>query len=461
MDSQNSYRDQLSTLEEDGRRKWIYPKMPKGKLYNYRKYVSYVLLFILFFSPFIHWGGEQLVLFNLIERKFVFFGIVFMPQDFYIFFLLMILFLVGIILFTVVFGRVFCGWVCPQTIFMEMLFRRIEYFIEGDSAAQRRLNKMPWRKEKVIKKGMKHIIFFGLSFLIANVFLAYIISSKRLIEIITDPISQHWSGLLSITLFTFIFYYVFAFFREQVCTNVCPYGRLQSVLLDDDSIVIAYDFERGEPRGKMKKVENDLGDCIDCKACVHVCPTGIDIRHGTQLECVNCTACIDACDEIMEKVDRPRGLIRYASFSGIKDKHGFVWTKKAVSYIGVLFMLTALVGFSLTTRSSVDVTFLRTPGTLFYKVGEDSISNLYSIHIFNKDDEAVALEIELDNISGEVKFVGESPSEIAGQETYNGAAFVVLAKSDLKKGSQKIKLHIIDTKNNEMIEDIDTKFINP
>lgn len=233
----------------------------------------------------------------------------------------MITFFVFIILFTVVFGRVWCGWACPQTIFMEMVFRKIEYWIEGDAAKQMKLKNMPWTAEKIFKRVLKYVIFMAISLLIAHTLMAYLIGVDKVIDIVTASPYEHWSGFLGMLFFTGIFFWVFSYFREQACIAVCPYGRLQGVLLNKDSMAVSYDFKRGEPRGKIKKgeIQEGQGDCIDCKLCVHVCPTGIDIRNGTQLECVNCTACMDACDEVMTKVNRPKGLIRIASYNGIVE----------------------------------------------------------------------------------------------------------------------------------------------
>ena len=260
--------------------------------------------------PFIKVNGHQFMLFDFLNRNFILFGIPFGPHDLYLFVIAMIAIIVFVILFTAVFGRVFCGWACPQTIFMEMVFRKIEYWLEGDWLQQKQLSAAPWDSKKTIKKTAKYVIFFAISFFISNIFLSYLIGMDKLIKIITDPPSEHVEGLISILAFSGVFYWVFSYFREQACTIVCPYGRLQGVLLDRDSVVIAYDNVRGEPRGKIRKSEDQsiLGDCIDCHLCVDVCPTGIDIRNGIQLECVNCTACIDACDGVMDKVKRPQGI---------------------------------------------------------------------------------------------------------------------------------------------------------
>ncbi|MEQ9169287.1 MAG: cytochrome c oxidase accessory protein CcoG, partial [Fulvivirga sp.] len=315
------FRDGIATVDEEGKRVWVYPKKPKGYFHNLRKVVSAVLLILLFAGPFITISGRPLLLLNIFERKFVIFGQAFWPQDFFLLALLLITFFVFVILFTVVFGRLWCGWACPQTLFMEMVFRKIEYWLEGDANQQRKLNQRNWDFDKIWRKGLKHAIFMLVSIIIAHTVMAYLIGYKEVINIVSQPPTAHLSGFIGLTFFTFIFYGVFSYLREQACIAICPYGRLQGVLLDKKSIAVMYDWLRGEPRGKIKKNsdEQPKGDCIDCKLCVHVCPTGIDIRNGTQLECVNCTACIDACDEVMVKINKPKGLIRYASYDSIKE----------------------------------------------------------------------------------------------------------------------------------------------
>jgi cytochrome c oxidase accessory protein FixG len=343
LPSTEAFRDRVATIGEHGERVWVYPQKPSGRKYNWRTALSILYLLLLFGLPLVKVGGHPLFLFDVIHRKFILFGQIFWPQDFFIFALGMLLFIVFVALFTVVFGRVFCGWMCPQTIFMEMVFRKIEYWIEGDAPSQKMLDRQPWNTKKIFKKVSKWLAFWILSFIIANTFLAYIIGVDELWKIITEPISKHVGGFLSITIFTIAFFFVYLRFREQVCTVVCPYGRLQGVLLDKDSIVVAYDYVRGEPRGKIKKnEEREIGDCIDCNQCVKVCPTGIDIRHGTQLECVNCTACIDACNHMMDAVGLPRDLITYASENGIRDNKPARFTTRMKAYTAVMVLLLAV-----------------------------------------------------------------------------------------------------------------------
>ncbi len=474
-EDKESFRDHIATVNETGGRIWIYPKKPSGRFYNLRTYVSWGLLAVLFTLPFIKVNGDPLFLFNVLDRKFILFGIVFMPQDLHLFALAMITLMVFIVLFTVVFGRLFCGWVCPQTIFMEMVFRKIEYWIEGDANRQRKLNKAPWTTDKVIKKVSKHFLFFTIAILIANTFLAYIIGSDEVLKIIGEPISLHFGGFMAMLIFSTLFYCVFAFFREQVCIAVCPYGRLQGVLLVKESIVVIYDWIRGEPRGKIRKQkkkttfqelpvvnaepEPKLGDCIDCKLCVHVCPTGIDIRNGTQLECVNCTACIDACDEVMEKINRPKGLIRFDSHENIENKKNKIFTIRVKAYTAALIALIVLQGFLFANRSAVEALFLRTPGTLFQTTEEGNISNLYNYQIVNKRTKTIKdLEFRLKGKEGIIKVVGEIPV-VEKLETVKGAMFIEIDPELLKGRKNKLTIEVYSE--GKKIEEGTTNFFGP
>ncbi len=458
-----SFRDSLSTVSKEGKRNWIYPKKPFGKFYNARAVVSIVLLLILFGTPFIKVDGHPFVLLDVLNRNFIIFGIPFGAHDFFLFGLVMITVIVFIFLFTVVFGRVFCGWICPQTVFMEMVFRKIEYWIEGDFRQQMKLNKTRWNSEKFFKKSTKHIIFFSISFIISNFFLAYIIGMDQLIKIITDPPSEHVQGLISILIFSGIFYWVFAFFREQACTLVCPYGRLQGVLLDQDSIVIAYDHTRGEPREKIKKNpatagQNHAGDCVDCHLCVDVCPTGIDIRDGIQLECVNCTACIDACNYVMDKVKRPRGLIRYDSLNGILNGKRKIFTPKMISYSFVLLVLLSLQGYMLATRTDFSINILRTPGLLYQQQPGDKVSNIYDVSIVNKTFKDMPVNLKLENLNGELKLVGKE-MDLKPQEIYDGKFLIIIPKSEIKLMNTPVTIGLYSQ--GKLLQKVKTSFLGP
>ena len=461
MKDSQDFRDSIATVDASGHRRWIFPRQAEGRYYRMRSWVSYALLLVLFVLPWIHVGGQPLFLFNVLERRFILFGIHFAPQDFYLFAIVMITAMVFIVLFTVVFGRLFCGWACPQTIFMEMVFRKIEYWIEGNANAQKRLAKADWTTDKIRKKVLKHGLFLLVSAAIAHTFLAYIIGTDELIATVSRSPLEAPGGFAAIVLFIGVFYAVFTYMREQVCIAVCPYGRLQGVLLDENSINVIYDYVRGEPRGKLnrgkakksscssceacrrgadacsdrilQRIEASLsaapepkGDCIDCGMCVQVCPTGIDIRNGIQMECINCTACIDACDQVMDKVNRPRGLIRYDSERGVRQKERQLATPRVWAYSCLLLALLALNVFMLSGRDGLNVVLLRTPGTLYHREEAGAVSNLYTYQVVNNTGQPMPLSFGVTG-DGErsIRMVGKDPVAQPGDVT-EGALFVIV-----------------------------------
>ncbi|GAB2949954.1 cytochrome c oxidase accessory protein CcoG [Hymenobacter coalescens] len=457
-----SYRDSIATIDAQGKRVWLYPKKPSGRLYSARKWVSYGLLALLFAGPWLRLNELPVLMLNVVERKFIIFGQIFWPQDFFILLLGFMAFILFIILFTVVYGRIFCGWVCPQTIFLEMVFRRIEYWLEGDAPQQKALDKAAWTWNKIWRKTSKHALFLLISFLIANTFLAYIIGTEALVRIISDSPLGHLGGLSSMVIFTGLFYAVFARFREQVCTIACPYGRLQGVMLDQNTITVAYDYGRGEPREKLRKnQERTAGDCIDCKQCVQVCPTGIDIRNGAQqMECINCTACIDVCNSIMDLINKPQGLIRYDSEAHIEAGTKFRVTGRIKAYTAVLLLLVGVMAGLLLTRSNVEATVLRTPGQLFQKTERGSITNLYNISVINKTNRAMPLELRvLEPADGSVKVVGQSGLKLPAQGMTEAVFFAELPKSALTKTSSKIRIGVYS--GGQLITEEQTKFLAP
>lgn len=455
-----SFRDRVSTVTEKGSRNWVYALKPHGKYYTYRNILTIFYLIVFFGLPFVKVNGMPFVQFNIPEGKFILFSKIFWPQDFYIFAIAMVTFVIFIALFTVVYGRLFCGWVCPQTVFMELIFRPIEWLIEGSPAEQKLMDSHAWTFKKVWKKALKHFIFITISFLIANTFLAYIFGIDDLIKIIEEPLSQHTGLFIGLIVFTALFYAVFAFVREIVCTTICPYGRLQGVLFDKDTMLVAYDYVRGEQRAKFKKNEvRTQGDCIDCHQCVNVCPTGIDIRNGTQLDCTNCTACIDACDFMMEKVGLPKGLIRYASENGIAEGKKLSFTPKIKAYTGLLVILLIVLTTLLVTRKDVDTNITRTAGQLYQELPDNKLSNLYNAKIINKTNKSFQVELKLEDVKGDIKLIGLHALELKAENVNQATFFVELDRSVIKKRSTPIKIGVY--KDGKKIQTVKTTFLGP
>ena len=458
----DTFRDALATVQDDGKRNWVYPKKVTGLFYKYRSYLSWVLLGVLFAGPFIQVNGRPYFLFNIFERKFIIFGAAFWPQDTHLLIFLLLIFFVFIILFTVVFGRVWCGWACPQTLFMEMVFRKIEYLIEGDANQQRTLNDKPWDAEKIIKKGIKFSVFLIISLMIGHLVMAYLIGIDQVMEIVTQPPSANLAGFMGLIGFSTIFMLVFSWFREQACLVVCPYGRLQGVLLDNNSINVMYDYVRGEPRGAIKKSELEnqgKGDCVDCSLCVQVCPTGIDIRNGIQMECVNCTACIDACDEVMVKVERPKGLIRFASENSIKNGFQKLLTGRVKGYSVVLVLLMGAFVSLIVTREDLQGTVTRFPGMTYQAREDGTISNLYQITLINKTFEPQKVELKSLASGMKIEIVGEQKWVLEPQSKFEGRFFLVRSQEDIQVSQEKVKLILLNR--DEEIDQIKTNFTAP
>ncbi|TAL68349.1 MAG: cytochrome c oxidase accessory protein CcoG [Bacteroidetes bacterium] len=457
----DSFRDRVSTIDKRGHRVWVYPNKPKGMFHRFRILAAIILLTIMVGLPFIKLNGDPLILLNVIERKFIIFGIHFWMQDFFIFALSFIALVIFIVLFTAIFGRIWCGWACPQTIFMEMVFRKIEYLIEGDGPKQRKLDESPYNFIKIFKKTLKHIIFFALSWLIGNIFLSYIIGVDELLHIISEPIRQHAAGFIAMFVFTLVFYGIFARFREQACIYICPYGRLQSVLLDKNSIVVAYDFARGEPRTKLKKGvdTSSAGDCIDCGLCVKVCPTGIDIRNGTQLECVNCTACIDACNSIMKKVNKPKNLIKYASMNQIESKQKFRFSTRITLYTILLIALIVLNIVLIGSKSDIGVTMFKAKGSEYIINDDESISNLYTLTLINKTSERMNVVIKVENYPAKIKLIGTDKIVLAPNQLLETAAIIEI--SEKYADEEKLELKIGFYSKGKMLNSLKTNFTVP
>lgn len=459
-----TFRDSVGTMDTTGKRKWVYPRKPKGKYTNYRLLVSILLLIIYFSIPFIKINGNPVLLINIIERQFYILGQPFYPQDFFILALGAITSLVFIILFTVAFGRIFCGWICPQTIFLEMIFRKIEYAIEGDRNKQIRLDNQAWDSEKIWKRSLKWFSFMLISLIITHIMFMYIVGYEEVFNIMQQGPFEKPTNFLVMVLFTAAFYFVFAWFREQVCTMVCPYGRLQGVLIDKETINVFYDYKRGENRSKWKKGEDrraaGKGDCIDCKQCVVVCPTGIDIRDGLQMECVNCTACIDACDEVMVKVGLPTGLIRYASEREIEEQTKFKFTTRMKAYTVVLAILTGFLGFLLYNRGEMEAKFLKQPGSSFF-IRDGKITNTYNYTFLNKSNETKTVIIKIiEPKNGEITSSAANRIILKRDAMIKGTVNVSFPESQIKLSKQNLTLGVYDM-NGELLDSYTTYFEGP
>lgn len=458
---EDTFRDHISTTNEEGRRSWVYAARPSGKLHNYRSLVAIILLAIFFIVPFVRIQGEPFILINIFERHFVLFGKIFWPQDFHLFVIAMITFVIAIILFTVVYGRVWCGWACPQTIFLEMVYRKLEFWIEGSAGKQRKLDSGPFSFEKAWKKSLKHILYIIIAVLVIHTVVAYFIGIDQVFKLIESRPGENITAFSAISFFVFAYYFMFARFREQVCILACPYGRLQGVMLDANSLVVAYDYKRGEERGRFKKSENrrdqTKGDCIDCGSCLHVCPTGIDIRNGTQLECINCTACIDACNKVMGKVGFEPGLIRIASANEISEGRKFRLTGRIIAYTSLLFLLISALVVLFVLRSDIETTILRVPGSLFQQT-ETETSNIYNVKIINKTNRDIPIEIQLLNTDGRIQFIGQ-PIQLKAQQTGEGVFLIYLKNEGLN--SSKIPLTFGIYSNGILLEKEKTTFVGP
>lgn len=473
VEDHERFRAELASVAPDGKRKWIYARKPNGRFYALRTIVSWLLLAFLLLSPYIKVGGHQFLLFNIIERQFVFFGVPFWPNDFYLVALMFLIGVVTIVLFTATLGRFWCGWLCPQTIFMEMVFRKIEWLIDGPPKEQAHRDGGPWSWTRVWRFGLKITVFFAISFLIANTFLAYILSSDTLLQYIAEGPIKHLDLFIGLVFFTVVFFLVFYRYREQACIIACPYGRYMSALVDEHTLAVTYDFKRGEQRAKWTRDDMSAkkaaaganfqrpqqhGDCVDCFQCVTVCPTGIDIRNGIQLECVNCTACIDACDEVMDKVGMPRGLIRYSSHSAISNGHNRWFTKRTGAYIAVwsVLMVTLVVLFAL--RTDLDVKVLRQEGSTWVTT-KQGLGNVYRLQVINKSNSDRTVRIVVVEPRNAILIPIGLPEKVKPQEIVQGRFIISVPKTSISGNNLKVQLQILS--NGERVAELQTTFLSP
>jgi cytochrome c oxidase accessory protein FixG len=433
--------DALTTLDARGNRLWVYPAAIRGVFMRWRKVLGYFVIVVYFAMPWIPIGGMQSILLEIPERRFILFGHIFWPQDvFYLVFLLLGMAL-ALFFFTAVAGRVWCGWLCPQTVFMEEIFRKIEVWTEGDHHEQRRLDAKPWSLRKARIKLVKHALFLLFSALVSNTFIAYFVGTERLLRWMTASPLEHWTAFVFMASILAVFYFDFAWFREQFCVVLCPYARFQSVLTDAHTVQVGYDTVRGEPRGHLRSTR---GDCIDCHKCVAVCPTGIDIRDGYQLECIGCARCIDACDSIMERIDRPRGLIRYDSLARLSGERVQILRPRVLVYSALLLGVVVALFVGLGMRPHLDLTVVRPPGEPYMLLPGGLVSNHFSLRLHNRDQVAKRFQIDVSGPVGAQVIVPVNPLGLGADEEQRTEAFVNIPAAQVRSGKAPLRIQVYE-----------------
>lgn len=446
-----------SSLRPDGSRNVVYPADVRGRFTSARNLVFLVLIGVYLALPWIPVGGHPAVFLDVVTRHFYLFGMTFNAQDVWLMTFLLLGGAFSLVYVTTLAGRVWCGWACPQTVFLEGVYRRLERWIEGPRERRIRRAAAPWTADKVLRRLALHASYVVVSALLAHVFLSYFVSLPALFEMVRKEPSAHPEAFGVAAFLTGVLYFDFAWFREQFCVVLCPYGRLQSVLLDQGSLVIGYDTARGEPRGKVK--DPARGACVDCNRCVTVCPTGIDIRNGLQLDCIACTACIDACDEIMDKVGQPRGLIRYDSQSGLAGKKTKILRPRVFAYTAVLLLGAVVASFAFRSRSEVEANLLRLPGAPFVLDGE-RLRNSYELHVVNKRAVRTTFRIVAE-APADVEVVlplAEVTLESLGQQRV--PVFVSLPRAEWH-GRFSVQLHVVAEGAPGVRHDVAAPFLGP
>lgn len=436
----------LPTLNADGTRNRIRPRLYDGRLLRARRWVAWALMALFVGLPLLRVGGKPAILLDVVKREFVLFGRTFLATDGVLLMLLMLSIFVTVVLTTALVGRAWCGWACPQTVYMEFLFRPLERLFEGPREAQLRLDKTGANFRRVAK----NVVYLALAFGLANVFLAYFVGTDALRRWVLEAPTQHWGGFSVVMVTTGLVFFDFAYFREQMCTVVCPYARLQSVLLDPKSLVVGYDGKRGEPRSKGKAKEPGHGDCIDCQACVVACPTGIDIRQGLQLECIACGQCADACDSIMDRIHKPQGLIRYASQAAFETgKQSPVLRPRVAIYGLVLVGLLATLLLVGGKPSASEITLLRGLGAPFSENG-DQVINQLRLKVHNRTNSPRSFGVTVLGMPGARVVAPELPLLVAPSQQAVANFFVVAPRSELH-GSRRIQLRIGDAHDSQLV----------
>lgn len=385
----------LSTLGKDGKRRWLYPKVIRGTFFKYRRLLAYFLIALYVLLPFLRIGGQPVLLLNLVDRQFTIFGKLFLATDTVFLLLLILSILFTIFVATALLGRVWCGWACPQTVYLEFVFRPIEELIEGTPAERKKRDEGPANWAVIWRKALKYLVYALISAVLANAFIAYFVGSDELLQWIKLSPTEHPTPFLIMLFVTALMLFDFAYFREQMCTIACPYARLQAVLLDKNSVIVGYDEKRGEPRGRGRE-RSGHGDCVACNQCVAVCPTGIDIRNGLQLECLHCAACVDACDSVMVKIGKPPGLIRYSSSAEFKGEKTRLLRPRTILYLLLLTALLSALAFGLATRSDTRVQILRNIEQPYTVTDSGSVRNHVRINVANQGSSAQRYTLQVE-----------------------------------------------------------------